>query len=447
MNFLSALADRMLDSLKRAFEASPLSRPARLRLRSADKKYPLHQVGQQVDLYLEVFNTADGPAFDVALTLDPSNELAPIETSDLVLGEIPVDGKRITVPAVVVQQTDETCLSYLLEWANADGERHSELNEVLVVAQQADIDWDQLAGENPYPNKAVSDPERLAGRDVLLLQLEGLATGAEVGSTRISGQKRVGKSSLVRSLQAKLDRGASGRLLVCYVDVNKLGTEDDRPKEAVATTMRAISRAIVRTSNRLSDIRVPTYEYSLEEFSEFLDDVRDREPEKSILVILDEFDEPPNAAFERGGPGDPMFRAFKSLSSEGEFGFFLVGGERLELALSRQGDRLNAFREIHVDYLGEDDADDFEQLVVGPVAGFLEFSSEAVLELRRRTGGHPFFTLLVCRQVPNGSSAVTRTSRSARSAMGTTQRFSQLQPASSPTFGSITSLMSMRRSM
>jgi hypothetical protein len=76
-----------------------------------------------------------------------------------------------------------------------------------------------------------------------------------------------------------------------------------------------------------------------------------------------------------------------------------VGGERLELALSRQGDRLNGFSEFHVDYLDADAFEDFRELVERPVAGYLEFETAAVRELHRRTGGHPFYTFLVCREV------------------------------------------------
>jgi hypothetical protein len=397
--FLVRLADQLNGGLQAAFEASPLSKPAQLALLGSDKKYPLHREAEELRLSLDVNNRGDGPAFEVVLTLDTSAAVAPLATSDLILGNIPAEGRRIGVPAVVLEASIGTALSYMLVWRNADASEGLHTGDFVIAAQQANIDWERLAVENPYPSKAISDPDQLAGRRGLLQQLEAIATGPEVGSTRISGQKRVGKSSLVRSLQAKLTRMSAQPLLVAYVDVNRLGVEDDRPKEAVATTMRTISREILKTSPRLDGLEIPDYSESLQAFVEFLDDIRRLEPEKSILVIVDEFDELPNEAFERGGPGDPMFRAFKSLSSEGECGFFLVGGEKLELALSRQGDRLNAFREIHVDYLGENDVDDFRELVTRPVAGYLEFDSDAVEELQRRTGGHPFFALQICREI------------------------------------------------
>jgi hypothetical protein len=397
--FLVRLADELDAALQRAFEGTRLSKPAKLELSSSNKRYPLHRHGDELLLSLDVNNLGEGPAFEVVLTVDGSTAVAPLDMSDLILGTVPAEGRRIGIPAVVLEGSSGTVLSYMLLWRNADGTEHAEISDFAIAAQEANIDWERFAGKNPYPSKAISDPDQLAGRESLLQQLEAIATGPEAGSTRISGQKRVGKSSLVRSLQSKLMRRPAEPLLVAYVDVNRLGVEDDRPKEAVSTTMRAISREIRRTSPRLEALEIPDYSESLHGFAEFLDDVRRLEPGKSLLVIVDEFDELPNEAFERGGPGDPMFRAFKSLSSEGECGFFLVGGEKLELALSRQGDRLNAFQEIQVDYLGEDHSDDFRDLVTRPVAGYLEFAGDAVDELQRRTGGHPFFTLQVCRQI------------------------------------------------
>jgi hypothetical protein len=141
----------------------------------------------------------------------------------------------------------------------------------------------------------------------------------------------------------------------------------------------------------------------VDDFSEFLEELREALDGRGFLVIIDEFDELPNTAFDRGGPGDPLFRALKAQSSEGDCGFFLVGGERLELAIARQSDRLNAFREHRVHYIGADQIEDFVELVRRPVESFLRIDDEAIVWLHERTAGHPFYTLLVCRQVVTGA--------------------------------------------
>jgi hypothetical protein len=397
--FLVPLAKQIQSTLQESFEKSPLSRPAILRLVAGDKKYPLHAEGEEVRLKLQIENRGEGPAYDVVLTVEPSEIIAPLEERDQLVGNVPADGRTVVIPALVLSEARTASLSYLIVWTNANGEEGFEVGEVALEAQKRDVDWERLAAENPYPSKAVDDPDRLAGRRLILTELEALATGAEVGSARISGQKRVGKSSIVRSLDTRLNRLPGPPLLVAYVDITRIGIGEEQPVEAVAAVFRAISRAITKASATLATVPVPDYRHSLEEFSDFLDEVRRQEPDRRVLVILDEFDELPNAAFDRGGPGDPMFRFFKSFSSEGECGFFVVGGERLELALSRQGDRVHAFREFRVDYIGEDDTSDFHDLVTRPVEGFLEFEGSAVEELRSRTGGHPFYTFAICREI------------------------------------------------
>jgi hypothetical protein len=395
--FLVALGERISAALDRLVADSPLSKPASIALAATDKRYPLHREGAELLLSLRLVNQGAGPAYDVTVTFDDASEVVALESLHLI-GDVPADGQSIAVRALVLNTCSASNVSYLVEWRNADGRSDSHLGDLTIPAQRPDVDWDRFDALNPYPNKAVADDMRLAGRKTMLQELEALVTGPEVGSTRISGQKRVGKSSIVRSLQARLKRLPGLPLLVAYVDVNKLGTSDDA-EAALSVLMRQISRTLVNTRGTLTDVRIPDYSDGLEEFAGFLDDVQLQEPDKSILVMLDEFDEMPNGLFERGGPGDAFFRALKSLSSEGECGFVLVGGERLELALSRQGDRLNAFLEFHVDYLGEDSFDDFRELVQKPVTGFLDYDERALRELYSHTGGHPFFTFVVCREV------------------------------------------------
>ena len=182
--------------------------------------------------------------------------------------------------------------------------------------QDPAIDWDNLASLNPYPGQAIKDDQLLAGRDQLLTDLTALATGPEVGSIRISGEKRVGKSSLVRSLETRLNRLPGSPLVVVYVDINKLGVEDEEPERALSGVMRAIIRRLRRSDAALANLTgVDGDDCGADGFSEFLEAAISELSGRRILVILDEFDELPNAAFERGGAGDAFFRVLKAFSS------------------------------------------------------------------------------------------------------------------------------------
>jgi hypothetical protein len=397
--YLVRVASVLSQDLERRFETSPVSHSAELRLAPLRKRLPLHREGAELRLQLQIENGGDGPARDVRVRFAEGGAVEPLEPHHLV-GFVGTGGRKLIAPALVMQQCERALLTYEIEWRNSDGTEGECLEEVLLRAQDPSIDWAALAQLNPYPGQAIKDERLLAGRDQLLDQLTALATGPEVGSTRISGEKRIGKSSLARSLETRLNRLPEAPLLVVYVDVNKLGVAEDEPQAALAAVMRATSRRLKQTHTALADLPTPAFsDGGVDQFAEFLEAAREQLAGRGILVILDEFDELPNAVFERGGAGDPFFRALKAFSSEGDCGFFLVGGERLELALSRQLDRLNAFREHRVHYIGEEQLEDFVELVERPVRGFLEFDQDAVIDLHRRTAGHPFYTLLVCREL------------------------------------------------
>ena len=158
--------------------------------------------------------------------------------------------------------------------------------------------------------------------------------------------------------------------------------------------MQKVSTELCRGSELFATVEVPYA--SLSEFNDFLEELRCREPDRSFLAVIDEFDELPNAAFERGGPGDALFRGFKAFSSDGDCGFILVGGERLDLALAQQSDRLNGFVDKRVGYLDEDE---FAALVENPVKGILAFDADALSLLWTLTAGHPWNTLIICREI------------------------------------------------
>jgi hypothetical protein len=397
--YLGGIVSSLRDDLEKRFEASPLSHPASLRLVGGRKRLPLHREGVELDIHLMIANEGKGPAIAVNIHFEPSGAVEALE-SEHFIGFVPPKGRNVTVPTLVMEACSAASLLYSMEWRNADGVVREFVGEVILDAQDPSIDWEGLQASNPYPGHAIKDDRLLAGRDQLLEELTALATGPEVGSTRISGEKRIGKSSLVRSLETRLNRTPTRTLLTAYIDINKLGVPTDDAKRAMGSIMRATAKQLQAGEPTLASVPIPgSAEDDVEWFASYLESVVDQLQGRRVLIVFDEFDELPNAVFDRGGPGDAFFRAMKAYSSEGNCGFFLVGGERLELALSRQHDRLNAFREHRIDYIGRERIEDFEELVQRPVKGFLEFDGEAIEDLHRRTAGHPHYTLLVCREI------------------------------------------------
>jgi hypothetical protein len=119
-------------------------------------------------------------------------------------------------------------------------------------------------------------------------------------------------------------------------------------------------------------------------------------PEFKILFILDEFDELPIDVYKRCPIGDTFFLTLRSISAKANFGFLLVAGEKMEFIISTQGDALNKFQPVRIDYF-DNPQSDFKDLVRKPVVKWnIEVSDRAVYELYQQTGGNPYFTKQIC---------------------------------------------------
>lgn len=396
--YLLRIADVVSTDLERRFADSPLSQPASLTLRSPRKRFPLHLDAAELNLQLEVVNEGGGPARDVRIRFEEGEDVGLLEP-DHRIPAIGPKGRLLSVPALVMRACDRATVTYEIEWTNTDGAKCSDYAELNLKSQNRKVDWEKLEQMTPYPSGAITDDRRLVGRDRLLDELAALVTGPEVGSTRVIGEKRVGKSSLVRSLKTRLERLPGKALVVVYIDVNKLGTDNDA-QQAMASMMSKTARSLQAAAPELAALDLPPFDSDpVARFSEFLDDARERLGDRGILVIVDEFDEMPDGVFARGGAGDAFFRVLKAFSSDGDCGFLLVGSERLELVLGPQSDRLNAVGEHRVDYIKADQIDDFIDLVERPVTEYLEIDRDAIAELHELTAGHPFYTVMVCREI------------------------------------------------
>lgn len=398
--YLGGLAERLVEDLETRFADSPLSHPASLRLADPRKRFPLSVQGAELQLQLEILNEGAGPARNVRVDFEADGTVELLDPA-LALPSVSPGGRTLMASALVMEPCEQTTLMYEIAWRDADGEPRSRCDELRLRAQDAHVDWDELRRLNPYPSRAITDDRRLAGRELLLSALSSLVDGPEVGSTRVSGEKRVGKTSVVRSLQTRLERASGERLVVAYVDVNKLGVDSGDAAAAIAALLREIARSLSEAAaDHIGRLDLPDFgSDAVGVFSSFLEGVRRRLGDRGILVIVDEFDELPYRVFDREGVGDPFFKALKAFSSDGDCGFVLVGGERLPLLIGNQLDRLNAFREHRVDYIDEEHFPDYVELVRKPVAGYLEVEGEAIRELHHRTAGHPYYTSLVCRQL------------------------------------------------
>jgi hypothetical protein len=132
----------------------------------------------------------------------------------------------------------------------------------------------------------------------------------------------------------------------------------------------------------------------------YADDVLHVVPDRGIVLILDEFDELPLNLYKRGPVGDAFFLTLRSISSRQRISFILIGGEKMTHILDCQGDQLNKWGVISVDYFSrERDWSDYRELITRPASNVLDFDDDAIEALHELTAGNPYYTKLICRYV------------------------------------------------
>src|SRR4051794_37943485 len=153
---------------------------------------------------------------------------------------------------------------------------------------------------------------------------------------------------------------------------------------------------------RLQNLQKPIFKGALSPLSDFVDEVAALAPALKIIMILDEFDNVPLDLYRRGQTGEAFFSTIRSLSHKGNIGVILVGGERMRYVFDCQGQALNKFQMIRVDYFDRSKhCADFEDLVTRPTKHCLQFGDSALVNIYAEAAGNPYYTMLICRSLFN----------------------------------------------
>ena len=394
-DYIGGVIEKLLELIERHFENSPISKPARLAIMKMEKKYPLSAARRSFNIGITISNEGPGYAFDVVLKVVSDLSL---RRSEIYIGPLAPTSTIIDIPAYVDKPMSSAEIMVEISWANFDKTQGTTEALFELEGQRTDIDWESLREDNPYDLEPVSTENELVGRTEILNKLIAQSKARSVGSSFIYGQKRVGKTSIVKTLKTRLTSPYSASQLVVYLEMGDCIDPD--AKTTIKQLGKRLCREIQRANANFSHLSIPEFEGALSPFSDFLESILDIDPDYKILFILDEFDEIPKEMYRRSSIGDAFFLTIRSISSKPSFGFILVGGEKMEYLLSNQGDKLNKFDPVRVDYFdSQKHRSDFRDLVQKPVSPLLEISDAAFSALHDRTAGNPYFTKLICRSL------------------------------------------------
>lgn len=393
------LADLLLSICQRKFDQSGAGKPARVVARPSDKKCPLHFVDQAISLGFYLENLGSGYARDLTCTLTTDGSVE-CDRGESFLGNLAVGSIAVEFPARVLRSVESVLLDVAWSWVNFDGSIGSDNTYIEVFGQPAGIDWDSLIVREPYKLEPVSSEEELVGRTDILGQLTAKAHSTTVGSTCLWGQRRVGKTSITKTLRTRLLNDTSHPVHVLFIEAGEYVHE--QPHRTIEQLGTKICKRLALLDRRYGNIEIPRFDGALSPLSDFFDEVSALTPEVRILIMLDEFDLVPVELYRRGATGETFFATIRSLSQKGFIGFILVGGERMRYLFDCQGQALNKFQLIRVDYFDRAKHwKDYQDLITRPTKEWLQFTDSALLRIYDEAAGNPYYTVLICRSLFN----------------------------------------------
>ena len=360
----------------------------------ADKiQQPIGTAARQIEVGLTITNTGNAAGTDVELVVMPSGiaaQAADVQNPEAHFAPLPIGASHAAKLQVALKKPLPALeLEYVISWQDPSRERKESTGSIKLTAQRV-VDWG-LAAVNPYSLRSITQPDRLFGRESIIDRLRSGVLGLQ--SFYLTGQKRVGKSSVSRVLHR--DLLARPDFVSLYITLGELQATSPQ------TLMTSLQRALVdRTPAALREFLYPAV-IEAESRNEpnctaFITACERNAPNLRFLCIIDDFDELDEKLY-RGSEAQMLFLQFRALIDRGFISFVFVGSERLPEILRYQGERLNQVSRHNLDYLS--DASDIAQLVEQPARDVLEFDTRAVDRIAYYSAGNPYYATQICMRV------------------------------------------------
>jgi photosystem II stability/assembly factor-like uncharacterized protein/tetratricopeptide (TPR) repeat protein len=249
---------------------------------------------------------------------------------------------------------------------------------------------------NPYIAGApVTEPSMFFGREDVFDWIERSLSGRFADHILvIHGQRRVGKTSVLKQLAKRLPE----RYIPVFFDLQ------GRTHTTLDRFLWWLAREIVRVLKQERGIEVPSPERG--DFAEdpeyfeaqFLVSVRAMLPRHILLLAFDEFDSLEESEIKEE-LARPLIDYLRRLMGQERLNFiFSIGssGRKLENMQASYTEFFKTALYKKISFLSEGET---RNLVVRPVEGVLEYERAAVDRIYNITSGHPYFTQLICHEL------------------------------------------------
>lgn len=249
----------------------------------------------------------------------------------------------------------------------------------------------RLKNFNPYiAGSPVREKEMFYGRDQLLARIQGLV---HKNCFMIHGERRIGKTSLLLQLKTNLEHSESSdyAFFPAFVDLQGI-REEELFHHLMGEILAQAADWPIETHD--FDFRDDFENYQNRQFSRDMKRVigrlRETTPKHVVVVLLvDEVD----VLNEFGDKTNQKLRGI-FMKEYAEFLSCVMAGIHLKKEWESSGSPwYNFFEEIPIDSIDERAA---KKLILRPVRGIFKYQAEAVAQILRASGGHPYLIQKLC---------------------------------------------------
>lgn len=368
------------------------------------RKYNFQNLEREYyDLLLIANNDGQGLARDVII----SSKSDVFQFDDFNIGILKPEEKReISISSKIANPIAQPILKLQCAWVDGTGNQRNKSFKLTFDVQNTEIPWSELEKRKPYTIQEIEEKDKLYGRDEILRELEQNILSDKIESYKIWGQKRVGKSSIVKTLRSLFDE--KEHIIVVWRSIAGLKNTDplltlNTLGESLCSEIfeeidKKVSSSLER--ERLRSVQVPEFYGSLLPLEDYIKKLKRIESKLRFVFILDEFDRINEEFFLPGTFGDTFsLNIGKGLNSLSYVGFVLVGSENMHL-LDRQEMNYNNFQNREVDTFDKRyEYESFRKIIVSPVLNYIIYSNDSIEKIYEVTNGNPYFANLICSNI------------------------------------------------
>lgn len=297
---------------------------------------------------------------------------------------------------------NEAQVKLCISWKSIFGKQYKKEKELILKNINPKINWQTLREiVNPYSLDPKEKIEDLIGRDSIIKTIKQGLRGCQ--SFSISGQKRVGKTSVAKSvfnflLHSKEEEFISH--IPAYLSIGDVSASPDPMGYLGYMIAKEIEEnfKLKRGFPPTHDpIELREYENNLTKLILYLKDIIRSYPDIKIIIFIDEFDEIPQSLYQAES-GKNFFMALRSLTEMNFVALCTIGGEKMSLILNYQGTKLNKLKDIDVDYFDIlKNKEDLKDLILLPILEYnLDLSESAIDCIIEYSAGNPYYIMIIC---------------------------------------------------